>query len=235
MVASFIAGCLVCWVGFSLYLWRSRSRAVPRPEIPKEWPLVPRLLVNSKERRIWNWLAKVMFDQQIMIKLPVTRFTIPSVQDEAEHWYTLLNRVYCTFTVCNSEGRIVGCVDVPGRDGLSLSNQTLKYGLLARCGIPYWVVEPENLPHMQQIRAAFLGDQANSPSERERMNSHLKDVAGNLHAAVLRQRASKHHASMESQNASVATDHDALMTAGWEQNSFVVPLDSRSAALNAEP
>ena len=233
MVASFFAGCLVCWIGFALYLWRSRSRAAPRQQIPKEWPLVSRLLVNSKEKKIWNWLTKVMFDQQVMIKLPVTRFTIPSVQDEAEHWYALLNRVYCTFTVCGPDGRVLGCVDVPGRDGLSLSNQTLKYGLLARCGIPYWVVEPENLPHMQQIRTAFLGEQASSLSERERMNTQLRDVAGNLQAAVMRQRTSKNNAGPDANNASIAADSDALMTEGWEQNSFVAPLDSRHAELNA--
>lgn len=235
MIASIFAACLLCLAGIAAYLWRQRTKASRRPQIPKVWPLLPRLLVNSKERKIWVWLTKVMYDQEIMIKLPVTRFTIPAKRDEAEHWYTLLNRVYCTFTICGHDGRVIGCVDVPGSGGLSLSNQTLKYGLLSQCGIPYWVVEPDNLPHMNQIRTAFLGDGAGRVNRQEHLDSRLKDVAGNLHAAVSRQRTGK-----------VTTAHDAHafepharraegpLSEGWEQNSFMAPLDSRGADLRNE-
>jgi hypothetical protein len=224
MIASFFAGFLVCLAGAVLYLWRQRVQLRQRPQIPKEWPLLPRSLLSSKERKIWLWLGTVMHDQHIMIKLPVTRFTIPARRSEAKHWYALLNQVYFTFTVCNQEGQVLGCVDVPGSAGLSMSNQTLKYGLLSQCGIPYWVIEPDNLPHMNQIRTAFLGDDAPLGAERERQDLHFKDVAGNLHAAVLRQRSSKH--------APVPRPQEGPLSEGWEQNSFVAPLDSRSAHLH---
>ena len=228
MPVSFIAGFLLCLVAVAFYAWRQHNKPPQRPQIPKEWPLLPRMLVSTKERKVWTWLEKVMYDQHIMIKLPVTRFTMPAKQNEAEHWYGLLNRVYCTFTICNTDGRIVGCVDVPGKLGLSMSNQTLKYGLLAQCGIPYWVVEPDNLPHSSQIRTAFLGELA---AGRDRMDSQLKNVADHLQAAVSRQRTNK---GVPVADNSAAARHEGPLTQGWEQNSFMAPLDSRAAELRAE-
>ena len=232
MIVSIFAACLGCVAGSAIYAWLQRSKAPERPQIPKEWPLLPRLIINSKERKVWVWLSKVMYDQQIMIKLPVTRFTIPAQRDEAAHWYTLLNRVYCTFTICGSDGRVIACVDVPGSAGLSMSNQTLKYGLLSQCGIPYWVVEPDNLPHMNQIRTAFLGDNAARLNEQEDMDSRLKDMAGNLHAAVSRQRTVKGIAAYEARSFEpTVLPSEGPLTDGWEQNSFMAQLDSRGAEL----
>jgi hypothetical protein len=235
MIASIFAAslvCLICLAGIAAYLLQQRTKVPPRPQMPKEWPLLPRLLINSKERKIWVWLSKVMHDQQIMIKLPVTRFTIPAHRHEAEHWYGLLNRVYCTFTICGLDGRVIGCVDVPGSAGLSMSNQTLKYGLLSQCGIPYWVVEPGNLPHMNQIRTAFLGDSAARQDDHGRMDTRLKDVASHLHAAVSRQRTGKGSAASTIHGFVPTTPPaEGPLTEGWEQNSFLAPLDSRGGEL----
>jgi hypothetical protein len=104
-----------------------------------------------------------------------------------------------------------------------MSNQTLKYGLLSQCGIPYWVVEPDNLPHKNQIRTAFLGDAA-AATLGDGMDSRLKDVAGNLQAAVLRRRSSN--------VGHLPPPQDEHLIEGWELNSFVAPLDSRSADLD---
>ena len=235
MIAAIFAACLVGLAGIALYLWQQLNKEKQRPHMPKEWPLLPRLLVNSKERKVWVWLAEVMYDQQIMIKLPVTRFTIPAQREEATHWYNMLNRVYCTFTICGLDGHVIGCVDVPGAAGLSMSNQTLKYGLLSQCGIPYWVVEPDNLPHMSQIRTAFVGDGAVRSSEQDRMDSRLKNVANDLHAAVSRQRTNKSTTAHERHGFEpTSPPPDGPMTQGWEQNSFMAPLDSRGAELRRE-
>jgi hypothetical protein len=230
MVVSFFSGILLCLIAVAIYVQWQRGKPPKRTQIPKEWPLYARTLVNRKEIKVWMWLEKVMYDQHVMVKLPVTRFTIPAKQEQAEYWYNMLNRVYCTFTICNSEGRIMGCVDVPGPGGLSLSNQTLKYGLLAQCDIPYWVVEPDNLPHFSQIRTAFLGKAAANVDPSEFMDSHLKKVADQLQASVSRQRNNKGTSGSELDRAR----REGPMTDGWEQNSFMTPLDSRSAKLRSE-
>ena len=234
MPVSFIAGFLLGLIAVCLYVWRQRAKPPPLPKIPTEWPLLARLLVSRDERKVWTWLEKVMYDQHIMIKLPVTRFTIPVRQAEAEHWYGLLNRVYCTFTICNPDGRVMGCVDVPGSLGLSMSNQTLKHGLLDQCGIPYWVVEPDNLPHMNQIRTAFLGELSAGRDARDRMDLQLRNVADHLHAAVSRQRVNKSTGSADGTGGKTPARQEEPLSEGWEQNSFMTPLDSRAAGLRRE-
>jgi hypothetical protein len=234
MAVSFFAGFLLCLIAVALYAWLQHNKPPPRILIPKDWPLFSRPLVSSKEHKVWTWLEKVMHDQHVMVKLPVTRFTIPAKQEEADYWYNLLNRVYCTFTVCNADGRIMGCVDVPGPMGLSLSNQTLKYGLLAQCDIPYWVVEPDNLPHSSYIRTAFLGKSAAALDPRVDMDSKFRDVAHNLQAAVSRQRNGKGSSAADSAGDKAPAGSDGPIAEGWEQNSFMTPLDSRAAKLRGE-
>jgi hypothetical protein len=235
MVIVFMVGTVIgVAIGLAIfYGWNTRATR-KRRRIPKEWPLKIRPLVNSSERRVWIWLSKVMFDQQISLKLPVTRFTAPSVTEDAAHWYQLLNGVYCTFTVCNMDGHVVGCVDVQGPKGLSMSNQTLKHSLLSQCGIAYWVVSPSNLPHLTQIRTAFLGAQAVKTEDRDFLEHRFKDVRENLQAAVTRQRHNKssHFARLDSEMADTSDFAESRMPSGWEQNSFVTPLDSRSAELS---
>jgi hypothetical protein len=58
-------------------------------------------------------------------------------------------------------------------------------------------------------------------------------VAGNLHAAVSRQRSSKnsHFARIDSEADSSGFPESRMMS-DWGVNSFVTPLDSRAADLN---
>ena len=221
-------------LGAGFVLWQNKTAQRERRRIPREWPLKLRPLVNSNERRVWLWLSKIMFDQQILVKLPVTRFTTPTEGENAAHWYQLLNGVYCTFTVCATDGRVIGCVDVQSPKGLSMSNQTLKHTLLTQCGVQYWVVDPSNLPHLTKIRTAFLGDQAIKTGDYDPLATQLKDVRENLQAAVTRQRQSKssQFSRLDIDLGDTTSYQESRMSSGWEQNSFVTPLDSRAADLN---
>lgn len=219
--------------GAGTLFWWNKATAPKRRRIPKEWPLQVRPLVNSSERRVWVWLAKVMFDQQLLVKLPVTRFTCPTATEETSHWYPLLNGVYCTFTVCTMDGRVIACVDVQGPSGRSMANHALKNSLLSQCGIRYWVVDPSNLPHLTQIRTALLGELAIKGNDRDLLETRFKDVRENLQAAVTRQRNHK-SSPTERLDTEIHTSTDfpeSRLPSGWEQNSFLTPLDSRSAAL----
>lgn len=221
-------------LGAGFVLWKNKTAQHKRRRIPREWPLKLRPLVNSSERRVWIWLAKSMFDHQILVKLPVTRFTTPSEGENAAHWYQLLNGVYCTFTVCAMDGRVVGCIDVQSPKGLSMSNQNLKHTLLTQCGVQYLVVEPTSLPHITKIRTAILGDQAITGSDQGPLGSRFKDVSQNLHAAVTRQRQSKSNqfSRLDIDLGDTSAYQESRMSSGWEQNSFVTPLDSRLADLS---
>ncbi|MBI2744594.1 MAG: hypothetical protein HYX45_03330 [Burkholderiales bacterium] len=227
-------------LGAYAYATRLKKQEQAKRRIPRKWPLVVRAMVNSRERLVWRWMLRAFQDHHVMIKLPVTRFTMPQVREEGQHWFQILGGVYCTFTVCNSDGQVVGCVDVPGPQGLSLSNQTLKHTLLSQCNVRYWVVDPEHLPSVSTIRAAFLGEQAVMKEELERVRTETEfnQTRANLKAALIRQRNNQPTASDFARlEALMSTDphsHDAYesqLSTTWKHDSFVAPLDSRTGEL----
>jgi hypothetical protein len=193
-------------------------------------------MANSQERKVWRWLVRVFFDQHVMIKVPVTRFTLPRTRENSEHWYQLLSGVYCTFTVCGADGQVVGCVDVPGANGISRGNMQLKLTLLSQCGIAYCVVKPDSLPRLEEIRADFLGSNAvpNKKTEHAAMTTaHQK-----LRAAVDRQRHKRVGADSSGLSSSGFGSESFLPSdfalGAWQQaDSFIAPLDSRPAKLSA--
>jgi len=225
-------------LGAWAYAMHQRSKELAKRRIPRKWPLAVRALVNSREKLVWRWLMRAFLDHHVMVKLPVTRFTMPQVREEGPHWFQLLSGVYCTFTVCTPEGHVIGCVDVPGPQGLSLSNQTLKHTLLTQCNIRYWVVDPENLPNATTIRAAFLGEQAviKENLERVRTEAEFAQTRANLKAALSRQRHA-HPSDFGRLEGGAATDapgheeFDSHLSTGWRHDSFVAPLDSRAGEL----
>jgi hypothetical protein len=221
-------------------LWWTRRLAKQRRRIPKHWPLDPRRMASSAECLVWHWLNRVFFDHHVMIKVPVTRFTIPSSKENSAHWYQLLSGVYCTFTVCASDGRVVGCVDVPGPNGISRSNRQLKLTLLSQCGIGYSVVKPSRLPALAEIRTEFLGDEALMPGNKGRDDAIIT-TAHKLRTAVDRLRHQRtsdfgrlepaSRPSSDSGPDSLLSDSD-FSSGAWQQpNSFIAPLDSRRGKL----
>lgn len=231
-------------VGALLYAWLAGRSARQRKTIPKRWPLSARVLANTEERKVWRWLTQSFSDHYIMIKIPVTRFTLPRSQEQGLHWYQLLSGVYCTLTVCRSDGRVVGCVDVLGPRGLPRSNRHLKQSLLSQCGIAYWVLAPDGLPSTEEIRAEFLGDAAaeTRTPEREREEAQVNAARSNLSAALERQRRSRGVAPPTTPAALTPESHRGLDSSlssssgfgsGWQyENSFVAPLDSRRSDLH---
>lgn len=137
---------------------RAATRANHRSkQLPVDIKLRPRTMLRPAEREIWLWLRQVFSECHVMVKVPITRFTMPRDLAEARSWFHLLNGVYCSFTVCDDEGRALGCVDVLGERQMSSGNQSLKQKLLRQCRIGYLTVTPENMPEAEAIRIDFLG------------------------------------------------------------------------------
>lgn len=219
-----------------------RRAAKMRKRIPTHWPLNPRLVANTEEQRVWAWMNRVFFDHQILLKLPVTRFTIPQAQDQGQHWYKLLSGVYCTFTVCTPSGRVIGCVDVPGRAGLSRGNRQLKLTLLSQCGIAYWVLQSGSLPTLTEIREEFLGP-AGTVAKSVADDSAVQATRVRLQTALETQRRQRNKekllASVGDSDSSYGASrtnaaHSGYGSGGqdWQQkNSFLGALDSRTGDL----
>lgn len=147
-------------VGILLTAWHMRRAERADLRIPSKWPLVARALVTPGEAEVWQWLRSTFHDHVVMIKTPVLRFTIPmeGERHKSREWLEVLNGVYTTFTVCTTDGTVVGCVDVPGTRGLPQSNREIKEALLSDCNISYTVLRGNALPKVAVMRAAFLGE-----------------------------------------------------------------------------
>lgn len=239
--------------GAALYAFWARRVARKRMAIPHEWPLNPRVIANTEERRVWSWLRKVFYSHQIMVKIPVTRFTLPRELAQGQHWYNLLGGVYCTLTVCGPDGRVIGCVDVMGRNGLSRSNRRLKRTLLSQCGIAYLVIEPGITLETHKVRALFLGEEAALQYSRESERDEAKIAIARLKlSTALEQRRRSRSNTRGAANAANSTNGAESIFAGesgfgstssfgpstdfdneWQKNSFMAPLDSRRGDLSS--
>ncbi len=223
---------------FIFYLRKNRL-AIQRKQLPKHWPLQSRVIVNTEECRVWGWLAKVFYDYHVMIKTPVTRFTLPRSAASGEHWYELLSGVYCTFTICAGDGRVVGCVDVPRKGGISRSNRQLKQSLLAECGMAYCVVNSDSFPTMEEIRTEFLGEPHLTAQDAKNNAHSVNAVRDKLRQSIERQRHNRfsefgalmpdHRQESVDEAKSTSFESDFGMDAWQTNNSFIAPLDSRIA------
>lgn len=163
--STFLFLCLGLLAGAALgvggYVWYLQRQASAKMRLPSKWPLTSRVLMTNEEYEVFKWLTGVFHDHLVMVKLPVLRFTVPVSKDEnggSARWQELLGGVYCTFTVCTSNGNVVGCVDVPGKRGMNKNNRQLKESLLSDCRVAYTVVRSVKLPQAGAMRAAFLGE-----------------------------------------------------------------------------
>ena len=231
MALSFFGGGLL---GSMAHTWWKSKTEPAKQRIPRQWPLNARPLVNALEQSAWHWLTTAFPEHHVMLKVPVTRFTKPQKGTSGRDMFQLLDGVYCSFTVCGADGRVIGCVDVPGPAGLSISNQTLKHSLLSQCDIRYWVVDGEHLPSVVEIRTAFLGPQAlkRDDEEHARTDARFLQSRAHLQALLSRQRhistaKSGSRDTAASQYPSHLDAQDSMLSSGWRHNSFLAPLDSR--------
>ena len=244
--------------GALLNAWWLRRKARARLQLPHKWPLGARGVVTTSEHEVWRWLRHTFHDHVVMVKMPVQRFTFPldkeKGQANSERWLELLNGIYTTFTVCTTDGKVVGCVDVPGKRGLSQDTCDLKEMLLSDCGIAYTVVRGARLPTGAAMRTAFLGE---IPVERVEERHEMLAEDSSFHAEIdaftkHRMKAAKEaalkelnmgtrQAAQSANNRNVGfnsegtgsirvPDKPGRRTVLWE-DSFMLPPDTRPARL----
>ena len=215
-----------------LRAWQKRTSRLRR-ELPDLWPLDTRPIANSEELMVWHWLSRAFYDHHVMIKLPLTRFSVPRNRKESVRWYRLLGGVYCTFTICSSDGRVVGCVDLPGRRGIPRRTRQIKHSLLAQFALPYWVVRTGSLPTVSEIRGEFLGEVPTLETLRDREQEERDLIAAkaNLRSALSQQRSHRTTESSAPSNWPSSNIGDSIpvsdLGSQWQENSFLRPLDSR--------
>ena len=167
-----------------------------------------------------------------MIKMPVTRFTMPMAEVDREQWFTLLSDVYCTFTLATPDGKVIGCVDVPGSKGLSPGNLVVKRKVFARCGVPHWVVHPDNFPKASDIYNAFVSQVDELEAHADALTTlvtprELDKARADLTATVSRRRTAQGGTRSHKPETEDSQFMDSVLSTDWAPDSFNAPLDSR--------
>ena len=160
--------------------WSSRESSASDLTLPAHWPLQARMVVDNIENKVWQSLKSIFHDHMVLVKVPVLRYTKlqsapilktplgPNKEDRAgrlihRQWLGRLEGVYTTFTVCTLNGRVVGCVDVPGSGKFSKSGSEMKEALLLQCGIAYAVADVLTTADAPKMRELFLGEMPSRP------------------------------------------------------------------------
>ena len=167
-------------LGALLCAWWLHHKSNARQRPPAQWPMRARRLLTGNEDKVWRWLGNSFRDHVVLVKIPVLRFTTfldtektssaatkAETRAERARWSELLNGIYTTFTVCTTDGKVVGCVDVSGKPTLTIGNRELKETLLSDCGIVYIVVNESSLPSASNMRTAFLGEMPIESTEHQ--------------------------------------------------------------------
>lgn len=148
----------VALFGFAWVYWIYRRGQVRKQnnetQFPTHWELRLRPLFSEVDRSVWLWLAQVFPEHEVLVKVPMIRFLSGSSADLKA--LVQIKDIYCSFTVCSTKGKVIGCIDVPGAQGLKASHRDLKKKLFDDCGLPYAVLGAHDLPTREVLRAIFL-------------------------------------------------------------------------------
>ena len=244
-VQSFLVGavCAALVIAISLWVSEQRTRKATRlkRKIPARWPLRPRTIANTQERIVWTWMCQTFADHAVMVKIPVTRFMFPSTPEEGHAWYDLLTNAYCTFTVVDAQGKVMGCVDVVNPLTNDKRGQKLKRSLLTTCGVGYLLIDPSFLPEGAKIRTEFLGaDEQHRRSDEASKFAAASLASGHLRAALQKQRQTRTtgpaplspDADSHSQALSQFGSDNSQTDYSVQKSSFLMPLDSRKIGLD---
>jgi hypothetical protein len=121
-------------------------------------------------------LKQVFPEHEVLVKVPVIRFLSGSTGDLKA--MIQIKDIYCSFTICSPKGRVLGCIDIPGAQGLKASRRDLKKKLFDSFGLPYAVLGPKDLPTQEALRALFLNETLPQlPIASQFEASHLSQVS----------------------------------------------------------
>jgi len=136
--------------------WLSHVVAT-RKKVARNHTLRAKPLASRDELQVWRWLEEVFPEHRILPKVPFTGFIEPNQRGGDAHWQALLSTVNFSCALADQKGTVLGCIDVLGRGEVTGRNHGFKRELLARAGLPYWIVESQRRPSAALLREKFLG------------------------------------------------------------------------------
>lgn len=176
-----------------------------RKRVARNHTLRRKPLASKDELLVWRWLEEVFPEHHIMVKVPFTSFIEPNNQKKDTHWQALLSSVSFACAVSDRRGTVLGCVDVLGVGELADRKHAFKRELLARAGIPYWIVENERRPDPKLLREKFLGTEDAQAAQRRRAQENEARLRAQAPMSLPIVMLEQHRLSRLSRNASELT------------------------------
>lgn len=136
--------------------WLSHVIAA-RKKVARNHTLRSKPLASRDELQVWRWLEEVFPDHHVLVKVPFTGFIEPNNRGGDAHWQALLSTVTFACAVADRKGAVLGCMDVLSRGEMADRSHAFKRELLARAGLPYWIIESQRRPDAAMLREKFTG------------------------------------------------------------------------------
>ncbi len=178
VVVAFLGGVLVA------IAWQRRGkRAEP---LPTDWPLTPRPVFTTSERRIFQTLREALPGHVVLAKLPLVRFSQPTDVDDVRYWYDLLGNIHVSFVVCSLNGRVLAAIDLESSRGESRRAMQIKQSVLGACRVRYLRCTPDTLPSPSELQVLVPPSTA-----RPAASPDLDQARDHLASTVARGRAQR--------------------------------------------
>ena len=149
-----VAALLVLGLAVTWWALRPRgARAAKGPEpLPQSWPLQPRPVFDSDERRVFRHLVDTFPHHTVLAKLPLVRFCQPQDPASVRRWYRLLSSQSVNFAVCSPSGRVMVAIDLERRPAGSERSLRIKQEVLAACRVRYLRCPADRLPTAAELQ-----------------------------------------------------------------------------------
>ncbi len=157
LISTTLAG--LVWLAWQLLdilrQWFTRKR---RHRIPEIWPLGRRPVLNARERHVFAVMRQAFPQHEILVKLPLTRFTQLRDTSNAAFWYELLTPLTVTFTLCDANTQVFAVLDMLNEGRTASSATRLKQRALEAAQVRYVRLDLQTLPTVRLIRDLILSD-----------------------------------------------------------------------------
>lgn len=157
----------VALAALGIWWWMS-NRA---KKVPDQWPVTSRLVLNSRERAMYDAIAHTFPHLLIFVKLPLTRFLQLRDTRAVEYWYNLISPLNVTYAMCTREGRVVAALDLVFTSKASESALVMKTRALRAAEIKYVTINADTVPTPALLRQLVLGDAGERPSRTSRSST----------------------------------------------------------------
>ena len=145
-----LASCLGLAALGAAWLWKRPRGAHQR--LPSEWPLTPRPVFSTDERRVYRLLREALPHHVILCKLPLVRFCQPSEASETRYWFELLGALNVGFAICSSNGRVLAAIDLDTERQQQGRGLQIKQSVLNACRVRYLRCPLDKLPTAAELQ-----------------------------------------------------------------------------------